>query len=269
MFLIILIGCILFGALINLLVMQMLGLDTGSKLSAGQLRVSLLILHTSSFLLPALLFCWLYFREQTFRFLQVRLSIPLVWTLLSLLMLFLLTPVIQYSYELNQQIPLPSWMTNMESDANATLRQLLKMDDIGVLLANLFLIAVLPALGEELLFRGIVQQYGYKLLKRPELSVWFTAFLFSAIHFQFEGFIPRFLLGLFLGYLFYWTNNLLLPILLHFVNNAGMILVAYSMPEQIEAMEDQVIPDIPVYVVAFSILLMIPIVRYFQQVRKG
>ena len=96
-------------------------------------------------------------------FLQLQTLPPLVWIVISAFMLFALTPAIQYTLQLNQEIPLPSWMGNMEDQANETLTKLLRMETLSKLLANLFLVAVLPALGEELLFRGILQQLGYRI----------------------------------------------------------------------------------------------------------
>jgi membrane protease YdiL (CAAX protease family) len=156
----------------------------------------------------------------------------------------------------------------MEAEATETLLNLIQMDNIGELLINLLLMALLPALGEELVFRGVVQQYGYALFKRKTVSVWLTALLFSAIHFQFEGFIPRFLLGLVLGYLFYWTNQILIPIILHFANNAIMVTASYSLPAEDLKLDQPMVNEIPVYLVIGAIVLMIPLAGYFIRHQK-
>ena len=59
------------------------------------------------------------------------------------------------------------------------------------------------------------------------LSIWASAIIFSAIHFQFYGFIPRLLLGALFGYLYYWSGNLLIPMFAHFVNNAFGVIMIY------------------------------------------
>ena len=91
----------------------------------------------------------------------------------------------------------------------------------------MFLIALIPAIGEELLFRGVLQQLFTKWTGEAHLAIFISAFLFSAIHLQFFGFLPRFVLGLVLGYMFYWSKNLWLPILAHFTNNAFAIIFNY------------------------------------------
>ncbi|NND32269.1 MAG: CPBP family intramembrane metalloprotease, partial [Saprospiraceae bacterium] len=96
-------------------------------------------------------------------------------------------------------------------------------------------------------------------------SVWLTAILFSAIHFQFEGFLPRFLLGLYLGYLFYWTKNLIVPIVAHFCNNALMLVAGYLNPEMISKMEETPMPDLPWYSLLISIILLIPLIAIFRR----
>ncbi len=94
-------------------------------------------------------------------------------------------------------------------------------------LVNLLMIAILPAIGEEFFFRGILQRLFSEWFKNIHVAIFITAFIFSAIHFQFFGFFPRFLLGLYLGYLFYWSGNLWIPIVVHFINNALVVILAY------------------------------------------
>lgn len=86
-----------------------------------------------------------------------------------------------------------------------------------------------------MLFRGIVQPKLTEHFKNPILGIWVTAIVFSAIHMQFEGFFPRMILGAMIGYLFYWTNNLWVPIVAHFVNNGLQVVVAYFYKDLIVA----------------------------------
>src|SRR5207344_1198984 len=92
---------------------------------------------------------------------------------------------------------------------------------------NLFIIAFLPALGEELFFRGMMQKLFSQLTKNNHLAIIITSIIFSAIHLQFYGFLPRMVLGIFLGYLLVWSGSLWLPILAHFVNNASAVLFTF------------------------------------------
>ena len=113
------------------------------------------------------------------------------------------------------------------------------MQGLGDLVINLGLIALIPAVGEELLFRGIIQRLFYKWSGDVHIGVWIAAILFSALHGQFFGFLPRMMLGAVLGYLLVWSGSLWLPIFVHMVNNGGAVIVAYlinrgSVPQDVE-----------------------------------
>lgn len=163
------------------------------------------------------------------------------WLFIAGGVLFVLAifPVAQTSYWLNQQLPLPTWMKDMENSANELVKILLHMDSPAELLLNLLTVGVVAALGEELVFRGIVQQQMNKVFKNPVVSIWITAIIFSAIHLQFVGFFPRMILGAGLGYLFYWSRSLWLPILVHFLFNSSQVVAYYFMGEK----ADQFAPD--------------------------
>ena len=257
------------GALLQMGYFYLNGIHTESVRTGDidplHLRWALLLSQIFTFLIPALAFSWLLFKQRMWNFWGFGNSLKPFWILASLLMLVFLLPVIQFSYELNQDLPLPSWMTSMEADATATLETILEMNSLKHLIVNLFLIALLPALGEEFIFRGILQQFGYRVFKNPTFSVWVTALLFSAIHFQFEGFIPRFILGVYLGYLFYWTRNLIIPILAHFFNNALMIVASYLNPEMVSQLEETPMPDMPWYSLVISTGLLVPLFLYFKR----
>ncbi|PLX06689.1 MAG: hypothetical protein C0594_06605 [Marinilabiliales bacterium] len=103
----------------------------------------------------------------------------------------------------------------------------LKVHSIGDFLVNILMIAIIPAIGEELLFRGIIQKLLIEWTRKTWLGIVLTAIIFSAIHFQFYGFIPRFLLGMLFGYLLIWSKNIWLPIFAHFINNGTAVFVAF------------------------------------------
>ena len=114
----------------------------------------------------------------------------------------------------------------MEDTAGDLTERMLQVDTFGGLLGNLLVIALIPAIGEELTFRGVLQQ---SLTRRcnPHVAIWLSAFIFSFIHFQFYGFLPRMFLGLILGYMFYYSGSLWISILMHFINNGTAVVVAY------------------------------------------
>jgi membrane protease YdiL (CAAX protease family) len=95
------------------------------------------------------------------------------------------------------------------------------------MIITVFVIAVVPSLAEELFFRGVLQQITCKIFRSVNIGIWITAIFFSAIHLQFFGFIPRLILGLTYGYLFYWSRNLWIPVLAHFINNFVPVVLSY------------------------------------------
>lgn len=134
----------------------------------------------------------------------------------------------------NKGVNLPEWlgeiekvMRTMEDAALETTQLMLSGNTMGSLLLNIIVIAGLAAVSEELFFRGAMQQFIYEKFKNEHLSVWITALIFSIVHFQFYGFFPRLFLGAILGYLFLYTRNLWVPIVLHFLNNATVIIVNF------------------------------------------
>ena len=186
-----------------------------------------LLTHLSTFAIPALLTMW-FLTRQNWAF-SLKLTIrPTVRNLCFGSFFILLSfPVAQLLYWLNRQLPLPPWATQMEETTQRTLESLLVMNSPGELLFNLMVIAVVPAIGEELVFRGIVQQRLSHFLPKAWQAIWLSALLFSLFHLQFAGFLPRLLLGAVLGYLFYWTQNLWIPIIAHLLINGLQLIVTY------------------------------------------
>lgn len=189
------------------------------------------------FLFPALLiaviiskkpFAFLGFKKTSFKFL-----------VLSVILIVVALPSINLLASLNAKIPMAQWMVDMEMAAQNAVKALLATDNINVMLVNFFMVAILPAVAEELLFRGVLQRFFCDAFKSTLAGVIFTAFLFSAIHMQFQGFIPRMALGLLFGYLYVWTKSIWIPIAVHFVNNGLAVIVFYlidkgSVPAQAE-----------------------------------
>lgn len=115
------------------------------------------------------------------------------------------------------------WMENLEESAQATTNLLLDGTSIWDYLGNILFIGVFASVAEEVFFRGVLQQLLTKLFKNKHAGVWMAAFIFSLMHMQFYGFLPRIILGAMLGYLFAYSKNLWIPILVHFLNNAMVV----------------------------------------------
>jgi hypothetical protein len=154
--------------------------------------------------------------------------------LLVILLAFSLIPLITFTGQLNSGMHLPQWlsgiekwMTAKEDEANDIIKIIIVSDSFRVLTMNLVITALLPAIGEEIIFRGVFQKIFQRLFRNDHVGIWVIAFIFSAIHLQFFGFLPRFIMGLAFGYLYYWSGNLWLPIIAHFTNNAIMTVGVY------------------------------------------
>ncbi len=122
---------------------------------------------------------------------------------------------------------LEQWMRQREDEASEMVKAVTKMDTPWELFAVLLVVAVLPAVGEEVVFRGMVQNVLFRGTRNVHVAIWVAAALFSAIHLQFYGFLPRMLLGALFGYLYYWSGSLALAVIAHFVNNATSVIAVY------------------------------------------
>lgn len=184
------------------------------------------------FILPALMAAWL-FGENTFVYLkadQKASGLTLAMVVMSLIMA---VPFMNAATVWNAKLDLPVWMDNlegriktMEEGAGRLTELFLESDSNGDLAVNFLMIAILPALGEEFLFRGIIQRLLAEWTKNSHVAIFLAAFIFSFIHFQFYGFIPRLLLGLYFGYLLLWSSSIWVPVTAHLINN-GIAVVYY------------------------------------------
>jgi len=197
------------------------------------LRYLQIINQIGLFILPALLFGILLKRNFVYYFHFER---EVAWkSLLAVfLLLFTILPLINFLAHLNSSINLPdslagleNWMKNQEQAAQQLTGKFLEVTDVKGFLVNFLMIAILPAIGEELFFRGALQQIFTRWFKNAHVAIIVTSVLFSALHLQFFGFFPRFLLGVIFGYLFYWSRSIWLPIFAHFVNNGAAVVVAF------------------------------------------
>jgi uncharacterized protein len=199
-----------------------------ASLSPGLTRILLLVQHLFSFILPGIAFGFLYYRKDWLK--GLRLSTAPGWIMAILGIFFLLAayPLVNLGFMVNSTISLPHWALDFEQQAEETLKTLLKMHNPLVFVANLVIIAILPGIGEELVFRGVLQKQLGFILNNKILAIWIAAFIFSAIHLQFEGFLPRLVLGAVLGYLYYWTGNLWVTMIAHAFNNGIQIILIYA-----------------------------------------
>lgn len=184
---------------------------------------------------------------------------------LGVLLMIVSMPLVLWLLDISKQFPLPEMFKMMEDDTEEMLKGLLVMDNGLELVANLVLIAMLPALGEELVFRGVVQQQFMRRLPKPWMAIALAAAVFSAIHLQFEGFLSRWLLGMVLGWLYWRTGNFWVPVLAHFFNNAFQVVGQYAYHKQVSAVDFEQDVHVPWQVALFSTLLMWAVMRLIRQ----
>ena len=184
----------------------------------------------ATFLLPALAGAYLW-SERPMQWLHLGKKPSWQEVLASVVVMLLAIPGINLLSAWNQQMALPEWMSGieqwmrMQEDAASQLtEQFLQVSTVGGLLVNIGLMALLPAVAEELTFRGVVQGM---FTRNKHVAIWAAAAIFSFVHFQFYGFIPRMLLGAMFGYMLWWTGSLWVPMLMHFVNNCAAVVVAF------------------------------------------
>jgi len=182
------------------------------------------------FIVPPIILGWLYYGKFS-EYLYLDKSFKSASVLLVFVMMFFAAPFVNLVGELNANMAFPEWlsgveqwMKNAEENAEMLTKAFLKVDTTGGLLFNIFMIAMLPAIGEELLFRGVIQRIFTNWTRSNNWGIWISAILFSALHMQFYGFVPRMLLGVLFGYLLVWSGSMWLPVIAHFLNNAIAVI---------------------------------------------
>ncbi|WBA41274.1 CPBP family intramembrane glutamic endopeptidase [Hymenobacter canadensis] len=164
-----------------------------------------------------------------------RRPVPLDWLLAAAGIILLSVPFMSGLIEWNASAHFPGFLKGweagareMENRAQDLTRYLTQFSTPTRFVVGLLVIAVVPAISEELVFRGVVQRNLVQWTGSRHVGIWLAAATFSAIHFQFFGFVPRFVLGLVLGYLYEWSGNILVPMAAHFTQNAFQIILLYA-----------------------------------------
>jgi hypothetical protein len=194
------------------------------------LRTILGISHFFTFLFSSMYFAFVFYRNKMFDYFQINRTFSvsdLFKFILLLIMCYPLMGVFVYGLE---QLSLPDWADSSDASNKEILTQLLNMENPFDLCLTFLVVAILPGIGEELLFRGIIQnELQRKLIHH---SIWpfiIAAFIFAAFHGEVVGFMPKFIIGLILGYAYYKTKNLFIPICLHVLNNGMQVLSVYAL----------------------------------------
>lgn len=236
--------CFLISILLGIgIAIPFFGLDSVMKMNqpdlftdpkgVGLMKFFQAINQIGIFVMPAFIFGYLVNRRPlSYLHFDRHLSFSIL--VLSLILIIVSIPFVNLLVEFNEQLRLPrflsnveKWMRNAEDQAKFLTDIFLKVDTMRGLLVNLFIVAFLASMGEELLFRGVILRLFRELFGNVHLAVILSAVLFSALHMQFYGFLPRTLLGILFGYMFIWSGSLWIPIILHFVFNGISVVAAY------------------------------------------
>jgi membrane protease YdiL (CAAX protease family) len=207
--------------------------DYNSTTLISVIRGLQVIQFISLFLIPTFLCAWL-FSTNSKKYLGLQMPSNLGYFLAGVGIMLLAIPAVTFLGEINRQVQFPSgiakWMKDQEAEAAKTIKTLLSKHTIKDLLLNIITVAGLAAVGEELLFRGMAQRLLIKMFKNPWAGIIISAFLFSAMHIQFYGFVPRFVLGILLGAIYWYSGSLWTAMLAHFMYDAVLIIVVYFNP---------------------------------------
>ena len=222
--LLILLLFLLAGAIISTgLLLATHGLQADITQDANLMRLIQFISAICTFLLPSIAMAWIC-SDNPRHYLSVKkITDGRIW-ILTLVCVFLFSPVINLLGLLAFMAPIEEWMRAQETLAEQLTTILLSSDSLWVILANLIVIAVTAGITEEFLFRGALQRVIGKWTSNPHTIIWVAAILFSAFHLQFYGFLPRMILGAYFGYLLYWSKSIWIPVFAHFVNNAFAVI---------------------------------------------
>lgn len=218
------------------------------------LKISQIAFSFLGFLVPGLLLTYLTHPEPAM-YLGLRRTPRFFQLMLALLVIFCSLPLVGALNEWNQTWPLPKVLRDLEASAEELTKRILIMPDIGSLVMNLFIIALLPAVAEEVLFRGVLQRIVTKLVKNGWVAALITGAFFSFIHFQFLGFMPRFLLGFLLGAIYFVTGNLWLSIAGHFLNNGLQVVLVYLYQIKLISYDATKDDHVPLYFAFVSVVV--------------
>lgn len=248
--------------------------ETGEHL--GMMKYLQVLYSMGLFLVPALLAGFLIQRNP-WEYLLANRALNFYIAIVVVLLLVVSIPWINYLGFLNEKLSLPDrWSELMDrirqndEDSWNLMKSYLATETFSGLLFNLFMIALIPAIGEEFFFRGVLQRIFKEWFRSGHLAVWLSAVLFSLAHYQFLGFIPRIFLGALFGYLFMWTSNIWIPVIAHFVNNAiGVIYYYLFLQEKLGTDPQQIgMQENPILFIMGSIILTLIGLMVIRQFRS-
>lgn len=223
---------LIIGLIVSVIVAVAITFLNGHVSELNILRISQISSQLFTFVLPPLLYACLV-KEKPMKSLSFC-KTPLPYFIIGFVMMYAITPLNNIFGVWNAGLELPEsmaaleeMMKNLQESATQLTEKMLNVSNISGLIINLFMIAGLAAFGEELLFRSLLQPFLIKICKNAHLGIFLASAIFSFIHFEFYGFLPRLVLGLLLGYMFFYSRSIWVPMLMHFANNATAVVIYY------------------------------------------
>lgn len=249
----------LISQILSVFIMDLFGVGINiNKITAEQkyeilgIKLAQLFASLVLFVIPPFIIAKV-FKYKITEYLQIKSSPKAICYLLTLLFMIASYPLLSIISEWNASLRFPESIKFLEEifrlaeETNSNITNLiLSGTTISDLLLNILVIAIIPAVGEEFVFRGLLQKYLIKAIKNPHIGIIISAFIFSAIHFSLFGFVPRFILGIFLGYLAWRFSSLIPGIFAHFLNNAFAVCLSFYFSKigQTQNLEDiNIYPD--------------------------
>lgn len=253
----------LFTIFLSLIIYNVNGIEKIDWANSRMIGVAKLVQAISSvllFILPVYLFARFTFSGNYGYHLGFRKAEKSNMYVLSVVGIFLAMPFVFWLGDLNQRIPLPENLIKMEEESSHQMAAFLKLRGPLDIIINVFIIALLPAVCEELFFRSGLQRIIIQITRNPWAGIVLTSVLFSALHMQFMGFLPRMFLGIVLGAFYWFSGSIYTSVIAHFVNNAVQVIGASYAPKYIEKN-----PETPVLAAIVSGITVWAILWYFQK----
>jgi hypothetical protein len=235
---------------------------------AGAIRILQLVSTFFIFFIPALITA-VILSKKPFRFLGFNMYFSIKQLGVIMLIMLVSLPLVGALSELNKIIPVPaSWAATfkkLEDTYEQQVKVLAHITGWGEYIISMIIMALAPAIFEETLFRGGLQNILQKLSRNPWISIGFTSIIFSLIHFSYYGFLPRVALGVVLGLIFYYSQSIWLSIFAHFFNNAIVVTEIFYYTRKGKPVEEAMNDTFPVWWGIIAIAALILLFRLFRK----
>jgi membrane protease YdiL (CAAX protease family) len=243
-------GGVILGARLGL--NNLRDIDPSDPKITGTLKLIQALSTLLLFGVTAFVSAWRTFSDRPLYHLGFRPAYKKNFYILAVLLLLFSIPFEGWLGQLNKAIPLTESMMRSEREADKQIAAFLKAGSPLDVVINVFIMALLPAIFEEACFRGVLQRILIGLCRSPWAGIIITAILFSALHFQFEGFLPRMFLGALLGAIYWYSGSLWASILAHFFTNGIQVVAAMYYPRFITEN-----PSVPVFTALISLVIVV------------